>query len=217
MSSDNKRDYYEVLGVSRDATQDEIKRAFRRLAKKYHPDMNPNDKDAEERFKEINEAYSVLSDREKRERYDRFGFAGVDTSSGFGGVGIDFDFGDIFGDFGFDDLFSSFFGGSKRRWVKRDRRPKRGTDLEMSITIDFEEAVFGAEKSISVKRRVPCHVCDGKGAEPGSSPEKCSTCNGQGRVFTTQRTPFGTIQSISTCPVCHGDGTIIRKKCKECN
>ncbi|MFX0099818.1 MAG: molecular chaperone DnaJ [Candidatus Hodarchaeota archaeon] len=211
--SSEKRDYYDVLNVSKNATNDEIKKAYRRLAKKYHPDLNPGDKDAEEKFKELNEANSVLSDPGKRERYDRFGFAGVDTSSGFSGGPSGFGFEDIF-DFG--DIFSSFFGGSRRGGTRR-RAPRRGTDLEMNISLKFEEAVFGVEKDISTKRRVPCHVCNGSGAEPGTKPEICSTCGGQGQVMTTQRTPFGIMQQVTGCPKCRGEGKIIKKKCKECS
>ncbi|MHA1792122.1 MAG: molecular chaperone DnaJ [Promethearchaeota archaeon] len=214
MNENNKRDYYEVLGINRNATQDEIKRAFRRLAKKYHPDMNPDDKDAEEKFKEINEAYSILSDKEKRVRYDQFGFAGVDPSYG-GGGGQNVDFEDIFGGFGFGDIFSDFFGGGRRSRRQR-KRPRRGTDLQMSLPLEFREAIFGCEKEITVKRRVPCGHCNGSGAEPGTSPERCSTCGGTGQVARTSRTPFGIIQQITECPTCGGTGEIIRQKCSEC-
>jgi len=217
MSSENKRDYYDVLGINKSATKDEIKRAFRKYAKKYHPDMNPGDKDAEEKFKEANEAYSMLSDQETRERYDRFGFAGVDPSHGFGGGGgVEFDFGDIFGGGGFGDIFGDFFGGGRRSGSRRRRAPRRGTDLEMRANLKFEEAVFGIEKHLSIKRRVPCHECNGSGAEPGTSPVQCSTCGGQGQVAQTRRTAFGIMQQITTCPNCSGSGQIIKKKCKEC-
>ncbi|MHA1683586.1 MAG: molecular chaperone DnaJ [Promethearchaeota archaeon] len=213
MSSSKKRDYYEVLGIGKNASSAEITRAFRKLAKKYHPDMNPDDKDSEEKFKEANEAYSILSDKEKRARYDQFGFAGVDSQGGFGGSGGGFGFEDIFGDTGFGDLFGSIFGG--RRGQGR-RRKRRGSDLRMSLPLSFKEAVFGVKKEISVKRRVPCDDCRGTGAAPGSTPVRCPTCGGNGQVTQTRRTPFGIVQQITECPNCNGDGKIIKEECKTC-
>ncbi|MBD3186151.1 molecular chaperone DnaJ [Candidatus Bathyarchaeota archaeon] len=210
MSSGNKRDYYDVLGISKNASQSEITRAFRRMAKKFHPDMNPDNPQAEERFKEVNEAYSVLSDREKRRRYDQFGFAGVDASPGFGAGDGGFGFEDIFG-----DIFGSFFGGSMGR-SRRKARQRRGSDLQMPLSLKFEEAVFGVKKEISIKRRVPCGDCNGSGAAPGSKPQKCNTCGGMGQVAQTRRSAFGTIQQIMNCPTCNGEGEIIKKKCRTC-
>lgn len=208
----DKRDYYEVLGLSKGSSADDVKKAFRRLAKQHHPDLNPGNKDAEEKFKEINEAYEVLSDPNKKERYDRFGFAGIDPNHGFDMDGGGFDSDDIFG---FGDLFSSFFGGGRRGRAGR-QGPRVGSDIEMRLTLEFDEAVFGTEKNISVKRRVPCHECNGSGAEPGSKPETCQTCGGNGQVARTQRSAFGLIQQILPCSACNGSGKIIKKKCGTC-
>ncbi|NMC07377.1 MAG: molecular chaperone DnaJ [Candidatus Lokiarchaeota archaeon] len=209
-----KRDYYEVLGIPRSASADDIKRAFRQLAKKYHPDLNPNNKEAEEKFKEINEANDVLSDPSKRERYDQFGFAGIDPSHGMDGSAGGFDADDIFG---FGDIFSSFFGGG-RRGSRRGGRPqqRQGSDIEMDLQLGFEEAVFGVEKEIPVRRRVPDGTCNGTGAEPGTRPETCSTCGGSGQVARTTRTPFGIMQQITGCTTCNGRGQTIKKKCSAC-
>lgn len=210
-----KRDYYDVLGIPRSASADDIKRAFRQLAKKYHPDLNPNNKEAEEKFKEINEANDILSDPSKRERYDQFGFAGVDPSHGFDASGVGgFDADDIFG---FGDFFSSFFGGG-RRGGRRAGRPqqRQGSDIEMDMQLEFEEAVFGVEKEIPVRRRVPDGTCNGTGAEPGTKPETCSQCGGSGQVARTTRTPFGIMQQITGCSACNGRGQTIKKKCSTC-
>ncbi len=205
------KDYYEILNVSRDASQDEIKSAYRKLAKKYHPDLNPNDKEAEQKFKEINEAYEVLSDPEKRKRYDMFGEAGV---NGQGGYSQDFGgFGDIF-----DDIFDIFTGGFGRTSQRsRDYGPVRGADLRYELTLEFEEAVFGVEKEIQIRRAESCGTCDGTGVKPGSSKETCSKCNGTGEIRYAQRTPFGQFVRVATCDACGGSGEIIKEKCETCN
>ncbi len=188
MPVSDRRDLYDVLGVSKNASPDDIKKAFRKMAKEYHPDLHPNDKQAEEKFKEVNEAYDILSDPSKRERYDRFGFAGIDPSHGMDGASANgFDFDDMFG---FGDIFSSFFGGGRGgRGGRASRQAQRyGTNIEMPLVLEFEEAVFGVEKDISVKRRVPCHECNGTGAEAGSKPETCPTCQGRGEVVRSSRT-----------------------------
>ncbi len=209
-----KRDYYEVLGVSKSATQDEIKSAYRKLAKKYHPDMNPGDAAAEEKFKEVNEAYEILSDESKKSKYDQFGHAGVDPSysgGGYGSYGGGFDFGDMGG---FSDIFESFFGGGTS---SRRNGPRRGQDLHTTISISFEEAVFGTEKTISVDRTEACNECHGTGAKKGTSPATCPTCNGTGQTRTTQRTPFGSFSSTKTCSTCGGKGTVIKEACTKCH
>mgnify|MGYP001157845237 FL=1 len=205
------KDYYEILNVSRDASQDEIKSAYRKLAKKYHPDLNPNDKEAEQKFKEINEAYEVLSDPEKRKRYDMFGEAGA---NGQGGYSQDFGgFGDIF-----DDIFDIFTGGFGRTSQRsRDYGPVRGADLRYELTLEFEEAVFGVEKEIQIRRAESCGTCDGTGVKPGSSKETCSKCNGTGEIRYAQRTPFGQFVRVATCDACGGSGEIIKEKCETCN
>lgn len=207
-----KRDYYEVLGLRKGAGEAEIKKAFRQMALKYHPDKNPGDKTAEEKFKEINEAYSILSDPEKKNRYDKFGHAGVDPGAGFGGGGFA-------GAGGFDDIFDMFgnmFGGGFGGSAYRRSGPMKGGDLQKAITIGFEEAVFGARKEIRVTKFVKCPVCDGEGTAPGTSKKKCSRCGGTGQVHTVQRTPFGQFQSTGPCPECGGKGTVIETPCNEC-
>lgn len=205
------KDYYEILNVSKDASLDEIKAAYRKLAKKYHPDLNPNDKEAEQKFKEINEAYEVLSDPEKRRRYDMFGEAGV---NGQGGYSQDFTgFGDIF-----DDIFDMFTGGFGRATHRaRNYGPVKGADLRYDLTLEFEEAVFGAEKEIQIRRSESCSTCNGTGVKPGSSKETCSKCNGSGEVRYAQRTPFGQFVRVATCDMCGGTGEIIKEKCVSCN
>ncbi len=206
-----KRDYYEVLGVSKNATDAELKKAFRQVAKKYHPDLNPGNKEAEAKFKEANEAYEVLSDKEKRARYDQFGHAGVDpnygagTGSGFGGGFGGFDFGDIFG-----DIFGGFGGGSRRNG------PKRGEDVRQTIDITFEEAAFGCKKKININRMEKCKTCGGTGARPGTSAETCRRCGGTGQVQTQTRTPLGYMTNVTTCPECRGKGKIIKEPCRDC-
>ena len=213
--AENKRDYYEVLGVGKSAGEDEIKKAYRSLAKKYHPDMNPGDKEAEVKFKEVNEAYAVLSDADKRSKYDRFGHAAFDPSagggSGFGGFGgfggADFDFGDI---------FSSFFGGGSST-RSRANMPTEGDDVATRITITFEEAAFGTKKEINFARIEECPECSGSGAEKGTTVETCSTCRGTGRVTVQQQTMLGYMQTQKTCSSCHGRGKIIKTPCKNCS
>lgn len=206
-----KRDYYEILGVSRDADETELKKAYRKLAKQYHPDMNPNDKDAEAKFKEINEAYAVLSDPQKRKQYDMYGHSGLDGTGfdgfrGFGGF-----------DFGFEDIFDTFFGGSPfGRSTRRKSGPRRGNDLKYSLEISFLEAAFGVTKEINVTRMQLCHVCGGSGSKPGTKPETCRHCNGTGQIRHVQATPFGQMVNMRTCEVCHGEGTIITNPCDEC-
>lgn len=212
----DKRDYYEVLGVNKTATEAELKKAFRAKAKKYHPDLNPDNKQAEAKFKEINEAYEVLSDKDKRARYDQFGHAGVDPNfgAGAGGAGFDgFDFGDIFGDI-FGGMGGGFggFGGSRTR----RNAPKRGRDLSSSVTITFNEAAFGCEKEINLYRTEYCPDCDGSGAKPGSEVTTCPTCNGTGQVRTTQRTILGNMSSVSPCSACGGKGKIVKDPCQKC-
>ncbi|NLX76109.1 MAG: molecular chaperone DnaJ [Clostridiaceae bacterium] len=205
-----KRDYYEILGVSRDADEAELKKAYRKLAKKYHPDMNPNDKEAEAKFKEINEAYAVLSDPQKRQQYDRFGHSGLNGNGfeGFSGFGFDF---------GFEDLFDTFFGGSPfGRSTRRKTGPQRGSDLKYSLEISFTEAAFGTTKEINISRMQLCHVCKGTGSKPGSAPETCKRCNGTGQIRHVQATPFGQMVNMRVCDVCRGEGTIITNPCDEC-
>ncbi|NLU51157.1 MAG: molecular chaperone DnaJ [Syntrophomonadaceae bacterium] len=208
-----KRDYYEVLGVSRDASPEEIKKAYRKLALKYHPDVNSDKKDAEAKFKEINEAYEILSDPQKRETYDRFGHAAFDPSQGpGGGFGQGgFDFG---GMGGFEDIFDMFFGTGGRG---RRRGPSRGADREAELTIDLEDAVFGAEKEIQIPRLERCDTCQGSGAEPGTEIKTCTACGGTGQVRNVQSTPFGRFETVRTCSRCNGQGKVIEKRCHTCN
>lgn len=206
-----KRDYYEVLGVGRDADKDEIKRAYRKLAVQYHPDRNPDDREAEERFREASEAYEVLANEEKRRAYDQFGFAGVesmgDGAEGFSTVFHDFE--DIFGDF--SGIFDSFFGGGGRTRRRRSG-PARGSDLRYDLEIDFEDAVFGSKAEISYSRQSLCETCGGSGASPGSGTQTCSTCGGSGQV----RRSSGFFSVASVCPTCNGQGTVIEKPCTSC-
>lgn len=210
-----KRDYYEVLGVDKNASADEIKKAYRKLAKKYHPDLNPDDKEgAEAKFKEASEAYEVLSDPDKKSRYDQFGHAGVDpnAAAGYGGGGFG-GFGG-FEDFDLGDIFGSFFGGGATR--RNQNGPQRGRDVRMNIDLTFEEACFGTKKDVTVSHMEECHTCHGSGAAPGSKPTRCTNCGGTGQVRSVQRTPFGNMQSVRTCEVCRGKGTIINDPCKSC-
>ena len=220
-----KRDYYEVLGIGKNATDAEIKSAYRKLAKKYHPDLNPGNKEAEEKFKEVNEANDVLSDPQKRQRYDQFGFAGVDPNyaaangggaggfgGGFGGVDLGDIFGDIFGG-GFGGGFSGFGGGSSTRTANA---PRKGHDIQASVILTFEEAAHGCSKKITINRQDTCPDCGGTGAAKGTSPETCPDCGGRGYGVTQQRTPFGVMQSQQPCSHCGGRGTIIRNPCKTC-
>ncbi|MEF2605754.1 MAG: molecular chaperone DnaJ [Schaedlerella sp.] len=215
--AESKRDYYEVLGVGRDADDAAIKKAYRALAKKYHPDMNPGDADAEKKFKEASEAYAVLSDPDKRRQYDQFGHAafegGAGGAGGFGG--FDFngaDFSDIFG-----DIFGDLFGGGGRRGGRANNGPMKGSNIRKSIRITFEEAVFGCEKELDLVLKDPCSTCNGTGAKPGTSPETCPKCGGKGQVVYTSQSFFGTVQNVQTCPNCGGSGTVIKEKCTSCS
>ena len=212
---DQKRDYYEVLGVSRNASEDELKKAFRQLAKKYHPDANPGNKEeAEAKFKEASEAYQILSDPEKRQMYDQYGHAAFEQGGGPGGGAYDFtgSFSDIFDMFGFGDMF----GGGTRRGAQRSNAPRSGASVRTSIRITFEEAVFGCEKDLELNLKDICKTCGGNGAKPGTSPETCPRCKGQGAIVYTQQSILGVIQNQKTCPDCRGTGKIIRDKCKDC-
>ena len=211
--AEKKRDYYEVLGVEKSADDAAIKKAYRTLAKKYHPDLNPGDKEAEAKFKEVNEAYDVLSDSDKRAKYDQYGHAAFDLASGMGGGGGFGGFGD-FGGFDINDIFSSFFGGSTTG--TRRNGPMRGDDVNVRLTLTFEEAVFGCKKEINYQKIQKCAECSGSGAAKGSSPKTCSTCGGSGQVRVQQRTPFGIMQSSKTCDACRGTGKIIENKCPTC-
>lgn len=214
----DKRDYYEVLGVDRGADDATLKRAYRKLAKKYHPDMNPGDKDAEQKFKEATEAYGILSDPEKRKAYDQFGHAafengGAGGTGGFGGFGgFDFnggDMGDIFG-----DIFGDLFGGGRSR--RTNNGPMKGANLRAVVHITFQEAVFGCEKELELTLKDTCKTCNGTGAKPGTSPETCSKCNGTGQVVYTQQSMFGMVRNVQTCPECNGTGKVIKEKCTDC-
>ena len=209
--AETKRDYYEVLGVDRNADAATIKKAYRQLAKKYHPDMNPGDKEAEQKFKEAAEAYSVLSDDNKRHQYDQFGHAAFEQGGG-GAGGFDFngaDMGDIFG-----DIFGDLFGGGSRR--RANNGPMKGANLRASVRISFEEAVFGCEKELELSLKDECTNCHGTGAKPGTSPETCPKCGGRGQVVMTQQSLFGMVQNVTTCPDCGGTGKIIKEKCTSC-
>ena len=209
----DKRDYYEVLGVQKGASDDEIKKAYRACAKKYHPDLHPGEKECEEKFKEVNEAYEVLSDSDKKARYDQFGHAGVDPNYGAGAGGAGSPFGqgiDI------DDIFSSFFGGFGGRRSNNANAPMRGSDIETTVYISFEEAAKGCKQTINYSCVTTCDDCHGTGAQPGTSPKTCSSCGGSGRVTINQRTPFGVVQTQRTCDACHGRGKIVDNPCKKC-
>ena len=210
--AEQKRDYYEVLGIAKDASDDDIKKAYRKLAKKYHPDSHPGDKETEEKFKEASEAYAILSDPEKRQRYDQYGHAAFDGTGGFGAGGFDFsgaDFSDIFG-----DLFGSMFGGGGARTGRSG--PMKGASIRTSIRISFMESVTGCEKEITLNMKDPCAGCGGSGARPGSSPQMCPRCGGRGQVVFNQQSFFGNVRSVQTCPDCSGSGQIIKDKCPEC-
>ena len=213
--AEQKRDYYEVLGVDKNADDAALKKAYRALAKKYHPDMNPGDKEAEKKFKEASEAYAVLSDPEKRRQYDQFGHAAFDGGAGGAGGfgGFDFngaDFGDIFG-----DIFGDLFGGRRGSAGARSG-PMKGANLRTSVRITFEEAVFGTEKEIELTVKEECKTCHGTGAKPGTSPETCPKCGGKGQVVFTQQSFFGTVRNVQACPDCGGTGKIIKEKCDKC-
>ncbi len=208
-----KRDYYEVLGVSKTASDSEIKSAYRKLAKKYHPDMNPGDKEAEAKFKEASEAYAILSDADKRRQYDQFGHAAFDGGAGGGAGGFDFngfDMGDIFG-----DIFGVFFGGGGRS-RSANNGPMKGQNVRVSVHLTFEEACFGTEKEIELNIKEDCAKCHGTGAKPGTQPETCSKCGGKGQVVFTQQSLFGVVRNVQACPDCHGTGKIIKDRCPDC-
>ena len=213
----DKRDYYEVLGVDRGADDATLKKAYRKLAKKYHPDMNPGDKEAEQKFKEATEAYGILSDPEKRKTYDQFGHAAFENggggAGGFGGFdGFNFnggDMGDIFG-----DIFGDLFGGGRSR--RANNGPMKGANLRAVVHITFQEAVFGCEKELELTLKDTCKTCGGNGAKPGTSPETCPKCNGSGQVVYTQQSMFGMVRNVQPCPECNGTGKIIKEKCPEC-
>ena len=211
-----KRDYYEVLGVDKSASEDEIKRAYKKMARKYHPDLNPDNKEAEEKFKEVNEAYEVLSDSDKKARYDQFGFAGVDPNYGAGAGGGAYGAGGFdFGDLG--DIFGSFFGGGFGSAQRRNpNAPQRGESIRLSVTISFEEAAFGCEKEVTIQRSEQCTTCKGNGCAPGTTPEICPDCHGSGVVQVQQRTPMGVFASSRPCQRCHGTGKIIHQPCTDC-
>ena len=213
--AETKRDYYEVLGVDKNADDAALKKAYRALAKKYHPDMNPGDAEAEKKFKEASEAYAVLSDAEKRRKYDQFGHAAFENGGGGAGGfgGFDFngaDFGDIFG-----DIFGDLFGGG-RRGGRAGNGPMKGMNIRKGVRITFEEAIRGCEKELDLVIKDPCPKCNGTGAKPGTSPETCSKCGGKGQVVYTSQSFFGTVQNVQTCPDCGGTGKIIREKCPDC-
>lgn len=202
------RDYYEVLGVSRNATKDEIKKSFRQLARQYHPDVSEHP-DAETKFKEINEAYEILSDDDKRARYDRFGHAGVSGMGGFSSTGAGFP--------GFEEIFEEFFSSFGGRSTSRRRGPKPGSDRRVNVTISFEEAVFGTEREIRFDRLETCETCEGTGAQPGTSPVTCPQCSGTGEVRQVQQTFLGSMVRVTPCPRCGGKGTIVESRCKSCD
>lgn len=212
--ADQKRDYYDVLGVSKGASDDELKKAYRKMAKQYHPDLNPGDTVAEGKFKEVNEAYSVLSDSDKRRKYDQFGHAGVDGNGfggGAGGYSTTMDFGDL------GDIFSSFFGGGFGGQTRRRSGPQKGANLKYGMTLEFMEAAFGVEKDITITKDDLCTNCKGTGAQPGTSPETCPTCHGQGRVQQQTQTLFGMTMVTKECPTCQGRGTVIKSPCAACS
>lgn len=212
--AEQKRDYYEVLGVDKNADEAAVKKAYRVLAKKYHPDMNPGDKEAEKKFKEASEAYAVLSDPEKKRQYDQFGHAAFEGGGGAGGFDFNSaDFGDIFG-----DIFGDFFGGGRSSGARRPNNgPSKGANLRTSIRITFEEAVFGVDKEIELTLKDECKVCHGTGAKAGTTPETCSKCGGKGQVVFTQQSFFGTVRNVQTCPDCAGSGKVVKEKCPDCH
>ncbi len=205
--AEQKRDYYEVLGVAKSATEEDLKKAYRKLAKQYHPDLNPNDKVAESKFKEVNEAYAVLSDSDKRRQFDQFGHAGVDGQGFSGFSGADIDLGDLFG-----SIFGGAFGGGGRRRTG----PEKGANLKYGLTLDFMEAAFGVDKTISISKEDTCDSCKGTGASAGSSPDTCPSCKGSGRIQQQSQTLFGMTMVTRDCPACGGKGTIIRNPCQSC-
>ncbi|MDD4503350.1 MAG: molecular chaperone DnaJ [Clostridiaceae bacterium] len=217
-----KRDYYEILGVAKTASEEEIKKAYRNLAKKYHPDMNQGDKGAESKFKELNEAYEVLGDKDKKAKYDQFGHAGVDPN-GFGGAGGGFGgggFSGFGGSGGFEDIFDMFFGGAGGGFggggARRKSGPQKGADLKYELEIEFEEAAFGVKKDVHVTRNETCNDCKGTGAKAGSSVETCRACGGSGEIRYTQSTVFGRVVNVKPCDECQGEGKVIKEPCPQC-
>lgn len=215
--AETKRDYYEVLGVSKSATDDELKKAYRKLAKKYHPDTNPGDKEAEAKFKEASEAYAVLSDADKRRQYDQFGHAAFEQGGGGPGGfgGFDFsgaDMGDIFG-----DIFGDFFGGGRSSRSQSYNGPMQGASVRINVRISFMESIFGVDKKFEMNMKDECPHCFGSGAKPGTKPETCTKCGGKGQVVYTQQSLFGMVRNVQPCPDCHGSGKIIREKCPDCS
>lgn len=209
----DKRDYYEVLGVARDADDAALKKAYRVLAKKYHPDTNPGDAEAEAKFKEASEAYAILSDPDKRAAYDRYGHAAFEQGGGGAGAGgFSFNMDDLFGGMG-GDIFSEFFGGGGRR---SSNGPQQGANIRASVRVTFNEAAFGCEKELDITLKDECETCHGTGAKPGSASETCSKCGGKGQVMYTQQSLFGMVRNVTTCPDCNGKGTIIKEKCPDC-
>lgn len=208
----SKRDYYEILGIDKNATDADIKKAYRKLAKQYHPDLNPGDKEAEQKFKEVNEAYEILSDQQKRSNYDQFGHAGNDPN-GFGGFGS----GGFGGTGGFEDIFDMFFGGGGFGGSTRRKGPQKGADLRVDIELKFEEAAFGKEEDIEITRMEDCHTCSGTGAKPGTKVKTCDKCNGAGQVQYTQNTPLGRFVNVKTCDKCNGEGKTIETPCNTCH
>lgn len=207
----SKRDYYEILEVEKNANDVELKKAYRRLAMKYHPDRNPDNPEAEDKFKEANEAYEILSDSQKRAQYDQFGHAGTSGQGGFSGSGFG-GFEDIFGDM-FGDIFGGSFGGR----TKKRTGPEKGSDIRYSITLTFEEAAFGVEKEVKIRRSEKCIDCSGTGAKPGTNKKTCSACSGSGEIRQAQRTPFGTMMNVRACNVCSGTGSVIETPCVKCS
>lgn len=213
--AESKRDYYEVLGVDKNADDATLKKAYRALAKKYHPDVNPGDEEAEKKFKEASEAYAILSDPDKRRQYDQFGHAAFDGGAGGAGGfgGFDFsgaDFSDIFG-----DIFGDLFGGGTRRG-RANNGPMKGANIRKNIRITFEEAIFGCEKELELVLKDECTTCNGTGAKPGTSPETCSKCGGKGQIVYSQQSFFGTVQNVQTCPNCNGQGKVVKERCSSC-
>ena len=213
--AESKRDYYEVLGVDRNADEATIKKAYRTLAKKYHPDMNPGNAEAEKKFKEASEAYAILSDPDKKRQYDQFGHAAFENGGAGGYGGFDFngaDFGDIFG-----DIFGDLFGGGRSRSSQANNGPMKGANLRTSVRITFEEAVFGVDKEIELNLKDTCNTCHGSGAKPGTNPETCPKCGGKGQVVYTTQSLFGMVRNVQTCPDCQGTGKIVKEKCADCH
>lgn len=212
--AEQKRDYYEVLGIEKNADEAAVKKAYRVLAKKYHPDMNPGDAEAEKKFKEASEAYAILSDPEKKRQYDQFGHAAFEGGGAGGYGGFDFngaDFGDIFG-----DIFGDFFGGG-RTGRRTNNGPSKGANIRTSVRISFEEAVFGIDKEVDLTLKDACNTCHGTGAKTGTSPETCTKCGGKGQVVFTQQSFFGTVRNVQTCPDCGGSGKVVKEKCPDCH